>query len=51
MIKPHVVHIYSLDRPVPNERIKKVSPERLEKIAQYGSEETGITIKPFYVSD
>jgi wyosine [tRNA(Phe)-imidazoG37] synthetase (radical SAM superfamily) len=50
MVKPRMVHIYSLDRPVPNECIKKVSPERLVKIAQYGSEETGITIKPFYMS-
>jgi wyosine [tRNA(Phe)-imidazoG37] synthetase (radical SAM superfamily) len=50
IMKPVEVHIYSLDRPVLNQNIKKVSPEKLEEIAKDGSEKTGITIKPFYMS-
>lgn len=49
VIKPVEAHIYSLDRPVPNESIKKVSPERLEEIAKHGLEKIGITIRPFYL--
>lgn len=48
-IRPNEVQVYSLDRPVPNTRISRVSPEKLEQIARQGEATTGITIKPFYL--
>lgn len=46
-IKPREVHIYSIDRPVPEADIFLVSPERLEVIARRGEQATGTTIRPF----
>ncbi len=48
-IKPRGVQIYSLDRPVPNNEIKRVPPARLEEIAMRGTKETGVVFSPFYV--
>jgi wyosine [tRNA(Phe)-imidazoG37] synthetase (radical SAM superfamily) len=48
-IGPVEVHIYSIDRPVPGENIKLVSPQKLEEIAERGREETGVTIRAFYL--
>jgi wyosine [tRNA(Phe)-imidazoG37] synthetase (radical SAM superfamily) len=48
LIQPQEVHIYSIDRPVPNRDISLVPKERLEKIADCGKKETGIEFKPFY---
>jgi wyosine [tRNA(Phe)-imidazoG37] synthetase (radical SAM superfamily) len=48
-IRPKEVHIYSIDRPVPNKSISLVSPEVLEGIARQGQRETGVRIRPFYV--
>ena len=48
-IKPQEVQIYSLDRPVPDEKIKRVLPEEIEKIARIGSEETGVKFRAFYI--
>lgn len=48
-INPVEVHIYSLDRPVGEEGIKKVPPEELEEIADKGSNLTGVRIKPYYL--
>ena len=48
LIQPKEVHIYSIDRPVPNRDISLVSKERLEEIAERGKKETGVEIKPFY---
>jgi len=47
-IKPIEVHIYSIDRPVPETDITLVPPDNLRQIAERGTKETGITITPFY---
>jgi wyosine [tRNA(Phe)-imidazoG37] synthetase (radical SAM superfamily) len=47
-IKPIEVHVYSIDRPVPETDISLVPPDKLRQIAERGTKETGITIKPFY---
>jgi wyosine [tRNA(Phe)-imidazoG37] synthetase (radical SAM superfamily) len=47
LIQPREVHIYSIDRPVPNRDISLVSRERLEEIANGGKKETGIEIRSF----
>jgi len=46
-IQPEEVHLYSIDRPVPNTEISLVSPERLEQIAEQARKETGVTIRAF----
>ena len=46
-IKPLEVHIYSIDRPVPDKRIALVSREMLDEIAERGQRETGSIIKAF----
>lgn len=48
LIQPKEVHIYSIDRPVPNRDISLVSKERLEEISARGMKETGVRIRPFY---
>ncbi len=48
-IKPRAVQIYSLDRPVPNKKIKRVPPVQLEEIAMRGTKETGVMFRPFYL--
>ncbi len=48
-IQPREVHIYSIDRPVPNTQIRLVAPQRLEEIAHRGRKEAGVRIEPFYV--
>lgn len=48
LIQPEEVHIYSIDRPVPNRDISLVSKERLEEISDWGKKETGVEIRPFY---
>lgn len=47
-IKPKGVHIYSIDRPVPDTHITLIPPARLEEISQQGETETGIPFKAFY---
>ena len=47
-IQPEEVHIYSIDRPVPNKAISLVSKDRLEEISDWGKKETGVEIRPFY---
>ena len=47
-IKPQEVHLYSIDRPVPNTRISLVPPEKLEKIASKIKKETGVAARAFY---
>lgn len=49
VIQPKEVHIYSIDRPVPNSEIKKVPPGKLKKLAEEGQSKTGIKIKAFYL--
>ena len=48
-IQPKEVHIYSIDRPVPNRKISLVSKKRLEEIAIWGEKEAGVTIRHFYL--
>jgi wyosine [tRNA(Phe)-imidazoG37] synthetase (radical SAM superfamily) len=46
-IRPREVHIYSIDRPVPENRITLVPPERLKRIAQAAEKETGVPVRAF----
>lgn len=48
-IRPKAVHIYSIDRPVPNVRIKRVRPEELKQIARRGEDTTKVKIEAFYL--
>ena len=48
-IQPEEVHIYSIDRPVPNKDISLVSKDRLEEISDWGKKQTGVEIRPFYL--
>jgi wyosine [tRNA(Phe)-imidazoG37] synthetase (radical SAM superfamily) len=47
-ICPVEVHIYSIDRPVPNVKISLVPAERLEELARKGRDTTGVPFKAFY---
>ncbi len=47
-IQPREVHIYSIDRPVPNTKITLVPPDKLKEIALQGQEKTGVAIKAFF---
>nr|MBC7245542.1 radical SAM protein [Chloroflexota bacterium] len=47
-IRPKEAHIYSIDRPVPHAQLVLVPPQRLEEIARWGEEETGVRIRAFY---
>jgi wyosine [tRNA(Phe)-imidazoG37] synthetase (radical SAM superfamily) len=49
-IKPETVHVYSIDRPVPNQNIKRILPQELEEIARQGSRKTGVNIEAFYAT-
>lgn len=49
-ISPEAVHIYSIDRPVPNLNIKRVMPEELRALARLGSRRTGVNIEAFYAA-
>lgn len=48
-IQPKEVHIYSIDRPVPNRAISLVSKDRLEEISDWDKKETGIESRPIYL--
>jgi wyosine [tRNA(Phe)-imidazoG37] synthetase (radical SAM superfamily) len=48
LIQPKEVHIYSIDRPVPNRDISLVTKESLQVISDRGKKETGLEIRPFY---
>jgi wyosine [tRNA(Phe)-imidazoG37] synthetase (radical SAM superfamily) len=50
LIQPDRVHIYSIDRPVPDTELERVLPDRLEEIAQLGREKTGVEVQAFYLS-
>jgi len=47
-IRPQEVHIYSIDRPVPNTNLTLVSPDRLKRLAKQITTETGVPAKAFY---
>jgi wyosine [tRNA(Phe)-imidazoG37] synthetase (radical SAM superfamily) len=46
-IRPKEVHMYSIDRPVPDTRISLVPPERLAQIAAQAEAETGVPVRTF----
>ena len=48
-IQPKEVHLYSIDRPVPNRAISLVSKDRLEEISDWDKKETGIESRPIYL--
>jgi len=48
-IKPELVHMYSIDRPVPNTSIARVLPDELERIAELGRGRTGVPFKTFFI--
>jgi wyosine [tRNA(Phe)-imidazoG37] synthetase (radical SAM superfamily) len=48
-IQPTEVHIYSIDRPVADPRLVRVSPQRLLEIARLGEAQTGVTFKAFWM--
>lgn len=50
MIKPLGVHIYSIDRPVPNAHLIRVQPRELQRIVRRGRERTGANMQAFYLS-
>ena len=49
-INPELVHIYSIDRPVPNASIVRIVPEQLERIAELGKDKTGVPFKAFFMT-
>ncbi len=48
-IGPQEVHLYSIDRPVPNPHLLRVPPQRLKEIARRGEQRTGVTMKAFWI--
>lgn len=48
-VQPAGVQIYSIDRPVPNDAIRRVSPGDLQQIAVMGRRKTGIEFKAFFM--
>lgn len=49
-IKPQEVQIYSLDRPVPNAKIRRIPPHVLDEIAARGTRETGVPFHAYYLA-
>lgn len=49
-IGPKEIHLYSIDRPVPNTRITLVPPERLLPLAELIKQETGVATRAFFPS-
>lgn len=47
-IRPTEVHLYSIDRPVPDSGIRLVPPEKLREIAVKATSETGVAVKVFH---
>jgi len=47
-IQPEEVHLYSIDRPVPNKQISLMNPEKLEELAFRIKHELNIEARPFY---
>jgi wyosine [tRNA(Phe)-imidazoG37] synthetase (radical SAM superfamily) len=46
-IKPREVHLYSIDRPVPETHLLRVPPSQLQEIAADGTRITGVPMKAF----
>jgi wyosine [tRNA(Phe)-imidazoG37] synthetase (radical SAM superfamily) len=48
-IRPGEVHLYSIDRPVPNPHLVRVPPHRLQEIARRGEQQTGVRMRAFWM--
>jgi len=46
-IEPREVHLYSIDRPVPEAHLLRVPPSQLQDIATIGTRTTGVPMKAF----
>jgi wyosine [tRNA(Phe)-imidazoG37] synthetase (radical SAM superfamily) len=49
-IRPREVHIYSIDRPVPQPYLLRVRPPELEEIARRGEAQTGVRMRAFWMN-
>ena len=49
-IQPRAVHIYSIDRPVPDGKLVRVQPDELQRIARWGAAVTGVDFRAFYMT-
>jgi wyosine [tRNA(Phe)-imidazoG37] synthetase (radical SAM superfamily) len=49
-IRPRAVHVYSIDRPVPNAELIRVQPDELQKIARWGAMATDVDFQAFYMA-
>jgi len=47
-LRPVEVHVYSIDRPVPNQNITLIPPARLQEIAAEATRDTGVPVKAFF---
>lgn len=47
-IRPTEVHLYSIDRPVPDSHITLVPPDRLRQIAAEATHNTGVAVRVFH---
>jgi wyosine [tRNA(Phe)-imidazoG37] synthetase (radical SAM superfamily) len=47
LIAPEEVQLYSIDRPVPDDRISKVPEELLRQIAREGQDRTGVPFRVY----
>ena len=47
-LRPVEVHVYSIDRPVPNQNIALIPPARLKEIAADATRDTGVPVKAFF---
>jgi wyosine [tRNA(Phe)-imidazoG37] synthetase (radical SAM superfamily) len=50
-IRPREVHLYSIDRAVPDPHLVRIPGERLERIARRGEVLTGVKMKAFYMRE
>jgi hypothetical protein len=48
-IQPREVHIYSIDRPVPDPHLVRVAPQKLQEIARTGEQKTGVKFRAFWM--
>ncbi len=48
-VEPAGVHIYSIDRPVPNDAIERMSPEDLQRIVVTAMRRTGVEFRAFFM--
>jgi wyosine [tRNA(Phe)-imidazoG37] synthetase (radical SAM superfamily) len=49
LVRPREVHIYSIDRPVPDPHLVRVPPQKLQEIAHSGEQKTGVAFRAFWM--